>query len=238
MTCFDSQYIRRLTAIQLDSCQAIPLFADNPVPALKGLADAVQTVENTPNIQQPTQNNTKTVKGGTCSKPRGVPTDSGYDWTVTFCGQNPLFEAMAGYKTIDYSGSEIIGWEDVEQTSVTGIALEIVFEPTTDACSGGNALCRAVLIPNLEAWVRGGTNQYNGADVPDLAMTGSTRKDTDVFANYSTSGELPTFLSHWAPKFDDIKTGRSWAYSRQVDCPDVTTYPQDPCRFAALDSES
>lgn len=238
MTCFDSQYIRRLTAFQLDACQALPLTADNPVPALKGLADAVQSVSRSANIDQPANNNTKTVRGGTCSKPRGTPTDSGYDYTITFCGQNPLFEAMAGFKTIDYSGSEIIGWEDKEQNSVTGIALEIVFEPTTDSCVGGDPLCRAVLIPNLEAWVRSGEEQFNGADAPDLVMTGSTRKNTDVFGNYAASGNLPSFLSHWAPKFADIKTGRAWAYSRQISCPDVDTNPQDPCRFVAIDNES
>jgi hypothetical protein len=238
VTCFDSQYIRRLTAFQLDACQALPLFADNPIPALKGLADGVQSVARSSNIDQPQNNNTKTVKGGTCTKPRGTPTDSGYDYTLTFCGQNPLFEAMTGYKTLDYSGTEIIGWEDSVQESVTGVALEIVFEPSGDGCSGGNPQCRAVLIPNLEAWVRSGDEAFNGADAPDLVMTGSTRKGTDVFGNYTTSGALPTFLAHWAPKFADIKTGRSWAYSRMIDCPDVDSFSQDACRFVAIDNES
>ena len=238
MTCFDSQIIRRLTAFQLDSCKALPTTGDNPVPALKGLADNVQNVTVARNLDVPAQNNTKTVKGGTCTKPRSSPTDNGFDYGITFCGANPLFEAMTGYKTLDYSGSEIIGWEDNEIVGITSIALEIVFEPTADACSGGNPLCRAVLIPNLEAWVRSGDTSYDGEQVPDLVMTGTTALDSDVFGNYTTSGELPAFLSHWAPKFADIKTGRSWAYSRLIDCPDVTTYPQDSCRFVALDNES
>lgn len=238
MTCFDSQIIRRLTAFELDACGAIPLAGTNPVPALKGLADGIQTVARSRNLDVPAQNTTKTVKGGTCTKPRGTPTDNGWDYTLTFCGSNPLFEAMTGYKTLDYSGSEIIGWEDVEISAVTAVALEIVFEPTTDSCAGGNPLCRALFVPNLEAWVRGGDETYNGNDVPDLVMTGSTAKDTDAFGNYATSGELPSFLNHWAAKFDDIKTGRSWSYSYQIDCPDVTTYPQDQCRFAGIDNES
>lgn len=238
MTCFDSQIIRRLTAFQLDECKALPLTGDNPIPALKGLEDAVQSVSRARNLDTPANNNTKTVKGGTCTKPRTSPTDNGYDYTVTFCGQNPLFEAATGFKTLDYSGSEIIGWEDNEISAVTSVALEIVFEPTADSCAGGNPQCRALLVPNLEAWQRTGEETYDGEGVPDLVMTGSTALDTDVFANYANSGELPTYLAHWAPKFDDIKTGRSWSYSYQINCPDVTTYTQDACRFVAIDNES
>jgi hypothetical protein len=236
--CYDAQIIRRLTAFRLDACGAIPLFATDPVPALKGLEDAIQNVTRTRNVDQPADNVVKTVKGGVCDKPRGTPTDRGWQYSLTFCGQNPLFENITGYKTLDYSGSEIIGWEDIEITAATAVALEIVFEPTTDDCAGGNPQCRALLVSNLEAWVRSGDEAWDGENVPDLVEAGQTRKSVDVFGNYATSGELPAYLTHWTPKFAHIKTGRSWSYTYLINCPDVDTYPQDPCRFAALDSES
>lgn len=225
-----------MTAFRLDSCGALPLFASDPIPALKGIEEAIQNVTRTRTVDQPADNVVKTVKGGTCSKPRGTPTDRGWTYAVTFCGQNPLFEVLAGYKTLDYSGFEIIGFEDSVIEAATAMALEIIFEPIGTACAGATPQCRALWVPNVEAWVRTGDESYDGEQVPDLVMSGSARKSTDSFGNYTVSGDLPDYLAHWADKFDDIKTGRSWSYNYMVDCPDETT--EDSCRFAAIDSQS
>jgi hypothetical protein len=234
--CFDSQIIRRLTAFRLDSCGALPLFASDPVPALKGLETAIQNVTRTRTVDQPADNVAKTIKGGTCDKPRGTPTDRGWTYAMTFCGQNPLFETLAGHKTLDYSGAEIIGFDDAVIEAATAMALEIIFEPVGSACAGGAPQCRALFVPNVEAWVRSGDESYDGEQVPDLAMSGSARKGVDAFGNYSTSGELPTFLTHWTPKFDDIKAASAWSYNRMIDCTDEPT--EDSCRFVAIDSQS
>lgn len=237
MSCFDSQVIQRMTAFALDSCGRIPTDVENDTPALKGLADAIQTVVNARQVDVPTDNTAKVISGRTCSKPRGTPTDRGFSYTLTFCGQNPLFEVITGYKTLDLDGEDIVGWEDVNISAQTNIALEIIFTPSADACAAGEApQCQALLIPMLEQWVRGGDNTYNGSDVPDLVMTGQTRLNANLFGNYADVGDLPTYLSAWAPKFDDIATGRAWAYTRLVDCPEDDT--ESPCVFSPIETAS
>lgn len=231
MTCYDSQVIQRLTAIQLDECGRIPTTG---TPALKGLAGAIQNVTRTRQVDVPTDNITKTVNGGTCVKPRATPTDRGYSYGLTFCGGNPIFEVVVGYKTLDLNGAaEITGWEDVELTGSPKVALELIFTPSTDACAGGEAAsCIAVLVPLLEQWVRSGDETFDGQTVPDLVMTGQTALSANLFANYATAGELPEWLAHWAPKFDAIGTGRSWAYTALVECPEADT--NSPCELVAV----
>lgn len=233
MSCYDSQVIERLTAIRLDACGRIPLVVDDPTPALKGLADAIQTVTRTRQMDVPTSTIVKTVNGGTCTKPRPNPTDRGFSYALAFCGQNPLFEVLAGYKTLDLSGADIVGWEDIGITVLPKLALEVIFTPSADACVPGAApQCIAVLIPELEQWVRSGDEAFNGDATPDLTMTGQTAKNANLFQNY-TAGTLPGYLAHWQPKFADIATGRSWAYTRLIDCP-VADGSEDPCTLVAL----
>lgn len=233
MTCYDSQVIQRLTAIRLDSCGRIPLTADDATPAIKGLADAIQQVTRSRQIDLPTATVTKTVAGGTCTKPRPNPTDRGFNFGLTFCGGNPIFEVITGYKTLDLDGADIVGWEDVNVSTQAKVALEIIFTPSADTCAAGEEpQCIAVLVPLLEQWVRSGDETYNGDDVPDLVMTGSTTLSANLFSNYS-SGTLPGYLSHWADKFDDIATGRSWIYTRLIDCP-TDDSSEDPCTLVAL----
>lgn len=237
MTCFDSQVIRRMTAFALDECGRIPTSVENATPTIKGLADTIQTVVRTRNVDIPADNTTKVVSGRTCSKPRGTPTDNGFSYTLTFCGQNPIFEAIAGYKTLDYDGEDIVGWEDNEISTQTNVALEIIFTPSTDACAVGEAAqCQALLIPMLEQWVKGGDDTFNGTDVPDLVMTAQTRKNANLFGNYATVGELPTYLGTWATKFDDIGTGRSWSYTWLTDCPEEDT--ESSCVFSPIETGS
>lgn len=237
MTCYDSQVIRRMTAFQLDECGRIPTEGENATPALKGLEDAIQTFTRTRQVDIPADNITKTVSGRTCTKPRANPTDRGYSVALTFCGGNPIFEAVTGYKTLDLDGVTIVGWEDRELTGTNRVALEVIFEPSTDACAGGEAAqCIAVLIPFLEQWVKSGDEVTDGEQIPDLQMTAQTALSKNLFANYVNAAALPEFLAHWAPKFDDIATGRSWTYSRLIDCPEVETY--DACVLVAVDSES
>lgn len=238
MTCFDSQVIRRMTAIQLDACGRIPLEGENATPALKGLKGGIQTFTRTRQVDQPADNITKTVGGGTCTKPRPTPTDRGYQMSLTFCGANPVFEAITGYKTLDLSGSDIVGWEDRELTGTNKVALEIIFEPSTDACAGGEAAqCIAVMVPFLEQWIKSGDETADGETIPDLQMAAQTALSENLFANYNDSSELPAYLAHWADKFDDISTGRSWMYSYLIDCPTVDA-TEDPCALVALDAAS
>lgn len=233
MTCFDSQVIQRLTAIRLDACGRIPLTGDDATPALKGLSSSIQQVVRTRQIDLPTTTVTKTVSGGTCTKPRPNPTDRGFSYALTFCGGNPLFEVFAGYKTLDLTGAEIVGWEDVNVAAQAKIALEIIFTPSSDSCAGGAAAqCIALLVPMLEQWVRSGDETYNGDAVPDLVMTGQTTLSANLFANFS-AGTLPGYLAHWQSKFNDIATGRSWSYTRFIDCP-VDDPSETSCEFAAL----
>ena len=237
MTCFDSQVIRRMTAIQLDECGRIPTDGENAAPALKGLHDAIQTFTRTRQIDQPTDNFTKVVSGRTCTKPRPTPTDRGYQVGLTFCGGNPVFEALTGYKTLDLSGEDIIGWEDRELTGTNRVALEVIFEPSVDACAGGGAAqCIAVLIPFLEQWIKSGDETADGETIPDLQMTATTALSGNIFANYANGGALPAYLDHWAPKFDDIATGRSWMYSYLIDCPTVGV--EDPCDLVSINAAS
>lgn len=237
MTCFDTQVIRRMTAFQLDECGRIPTDIENANPALKGLEDAVQTFTRTRNVDIPADNFTKVVSGRTCSKPRPSPTDRGYQIALTFCGGNPVFEAITGYKTLDLVGEDIVGWEDRELTGTNRVALEVIFEPSVDACAvGESAQCIAVLIPQLEQWVKSGDETADGETVPDLQMQAQTALNANLFANYATVAELPTYLGHWAPKFDDINTGRSWTYTRLIDCPTVVA--SDGCTLSAIEDGS
>lgn len=233
MTCFDSQVIRRMTAIQLDECGRIPLTG---TPALKGMEDAIQTFTRTRNVDIPADNFTKVVSGRTCTKPRPSPTDRGYQVAVTFCGGNPVFEALTGYRTLDFDGDDIVGWEDRELTGTNRVALEVIFEPSVDSCAEGAAQCIAVLIPQLEQWVKSGDEVADGETVADLQMAAQTALNANLFSNYANSGELPTYLAHWAPKFDDIGTGRSWVYTRLIECP--TVIPAGGCTLTAIDEGS
>jgi len=230
MTCYDSQIIERLTIIQLDSCGAIP---DTGTPALKGLEETIQNVTRTRQVDLPADNRTKTVNGGTCVKPRATPIDRGFSYGITTCGANPLLEVITGYKSLDLNGSsEITGWEDIELTGSPKAALEIIFTPSADSCDGGAApKCIAVLIPMLEQWVRSGDESYDGSNIPDLVMTGQTALSANLFSNY-TQGALPAWLDHWDAKFNDIATGRSWAYTALIDCP--TASVQDACTLVAI----
>jgi len=233
MSCYDSQVIQRLTAIRLDECGRIPLVADDPKPAIKGLSEGIQTLTRTRQMDVPTTTIVKTVNGGTCTKPRPNPTDRGFSFALLFCGQNPLFEVLAGYKTLDLTGATITGWEDVAITSLPKLALEIVFTPSASACEGGaDPQCIAVLIPGMEQWVRSGDEVFNGDDTPDLTMTGQTAKNPNLFQNY-TSGTLPPYLTHWSSKFADVGTGRSWVYTKLITCP-VEDPSEDPCTLVAL----
>lgn len=237
MGCYDSQVINRISLFELDACGRIPLVADNATPALKNIQTQIDTVTRTRNVTAATTDERKLVDGSTCTKPRGTPTDSGYTYTFTFCGGNPVFEAAVGYKLLDYDGEDLVGWEDIALTGITIAAMEIVFEPTSDACVVGESpQCLAVLIPKLESWVQSGDQTVDGEGTPDLVMAGTTAKSANLFGNYANSGELPEFLSHWAPKFADIALGRSWTISRFIDCPDAGT--EDPCVFVAMDSAS
>lgn len=233
MSCYDSQVIQRLTAIRLDDCGRIPLVGDDGTPAIKGLAGGIQTVTRTRQMDVPTTTIVKTVNGGTCTKPRPNPTDRGFSFALAFCGQNPLFEVLAGYKTLDVTGPDITGWEDVSITALPKLALEIIFTPSADACvAGTDPSCIAVLIPALEQWVRSGDEVFNGDDTPDLTMTGQTALNANLFQNY-TSGTLPGYLTHWSSKFTAIETGRSWVYTKLITCP--TDDPsEDPCELVAL----
>lgn len=237
MTCFDSQVIQRLTVFTLDECGRIPTTVAEPTPALKGLADSILTVVRTRNVDVPTATPQKVISGKSCTKPRASPTDNGFGYTFTFCGQNPLFEVATGYKTLDMAGPDIIGWEDVQVSTQSNVAVEIVFTPSSDACEIGQApQCQALLIPKIEQWVRGGDDTFNGADIPDLVMTGQTALNKNLFTNYANAAALPAYLAHWAPKFADVATGRSWSYTRFIDCP-----PEDlesPCEFSAMNTGS
>ena len=238
MTCFDGQLIRRLTLIQLDECAAIPLVGESATPAVKGLAGEVQTFTTTRQVDQPADNRVKVVTGATCSKPRPAPTDRGIQVQLLFCGGNPVVEAAAGYKTLDLDGSDIVGFEDPELTGTNNVLLEVIFEPTLDSCSGGgSSQSLAVLFPYLEQWIVSGDAVIDGEQVPDLQVTAQTANGSNPFTNYNNSGELPTYLSHWADKFDDIATGRSWRYSYLIDPPTIDT-SEEPCAFAAIDSAS
>lgn len=237
MTCFDSQVIERLTLIRLDACGRIPLVGDDPTPALKGLAGAIQTLGRTRNVNIPTPTITKTVNGRTCTKPRPSPTDTGFAYTLTFCGANPLAEVVAGYKTLDLSGADIIGWEDVNISGSPKAALEVVFSPSVDACTAGEAAqCQAVIVPLLESWVRSGNEDHNGEAVPDLVLTAQTSLGSNLFGNFTDAAQMASlapYLAHWQPKFADISTGRSWAYTRLIDCPTADD-TEDPCVLVAL----
>lgn len=237
MTCYDSQVIRRMTVFQLDECGRIPLSGENATPAIKGLETAVQTFTRTRNVDIPADNFTKVVSGGTCSKPRPNPTDRGYQVALTFCGGNPVFEAATGYKTLDLNGSVIEGWEDRELTGTNKVALEVIFEPSVDSCDVGSAQCIAVLFPYLEQWVKSGDETADGETVPDLQMQAQTALSSNLFSNYADNTELPTYLAAWSDKFDDIGTGRSWAYTRLVDCPTVTP-GFTGCEFVAVEDGS
>jgi len=234
VTCFDSQVIRRMTAFQLDECGRIPTLIQNPTPALKGLEDAIQTFVRTRQVDTPADAVTKTVSGRTCKKPRPNPTDRGYQIAITFCGANPVFEAVTGYRTLDIVGSAIVGWEDRELTGTNRVALEVIFEPSTDACAGGAAAqCIAVLIPFLEQWVKSGDETADGETVPDLQMQAQTALSKNLFANYANAAALPVYLAHWAPKFAAIATGRSWMYSYLITCPVV--FPKSGCTLTPID---
>ncbi len=239
MTCFDSQVIRRMTVFVLDECGRIPTDIENDTPALKGLADAIQTLEITRNVDIPTTTPTKVVSGRTCNKPRPNPTDNGFSYAITFCGSNPLFEAATGYKTIQYDGEDIVGFIDVNIAGTTSVALEIIFEPTSDSCvPGEQPQCRAVLIPRLEQWAQTTAATYNGDDVPDLVMTGQSAVSASIFGNYSTVGELPTYLSAWADEdtFEAINDGVGWQYTRFIDCPPEDT--ESACVFSPIETGS
>lgn len=238
MGCYDAQVIQRITAIRLDECGRIPLVGSNPTPALKGLETDLQTFGLSRQVELAPDNRTKLVNGGTCSKPRGTPTDSGYSSTLTFCGGNPVFEAIVGYKTLDLFEGNIVGFEEVELTGATNVALEVIFKPSADACEpGADPKCIALLIPMLESWIKSGEQNYNGNDVPDLAMTGTTRLNKNLFGNYLNDTELPAYLAHWAPKFAAVGTGRAWTYTYLIDCPDDEG-EHDPCQLVALDEGS
>lgn len=231
MSCYDSQQIQRLTAIRLDACGRIPLVADDAAPAIKGLAGGIQTLTRSRQMDVPTTTYVKTINGGTCSKPRPNPTDRGLSYALNFCGQNPLFEVLAGYKTLNLSGSTIIGWEDVAITQLSKLALEIIFTPSADACQVGvTPKCIAVLIPMTEQWVKSGDEAFNGDDTPDLTMTGQTAKNGNIFDNYAT---LPGYLLHWTSSKTAIATGRSWQYTALIDCP-VHDPSEDACELTAL----
>lgn len=225
MTCFDAQVIRRMTAYVLDGCGRIQ---DTGNAAIYNLQDSMLTIGRARNVTAATRNTLKLVTGATCSKPAGCPTDDGFTWTLTFCGNNPAFKAATGYMTLDTDGDDIIGWEDAVVTCGAKIALEIIFEPVTNACvAGAEEQCQALLIPSIEGWLLSGDETYNGETVPDMIMTGTTALNALLFDNYAVDS-LPDELEHWVDKFADIETGRSWSYSRLVDCPTVDD-TLDPC---------
>lgn len=233
MSCYDSQVIQRITAIQLDECGRIPLTGDNPTPVLKGLAATITNVTRSRQVDLPTETVLKAVNGGTCVKPLPSPTDRGYNYTLTFCGENPLFEVITGYKTLDLDGVDIEGWEDSAVTTAAKVALEIIFTPSADSCAGGGAAqCRALLIPLIEQWVRSGDETYDGEVTPDLVMSARTTKSSNLFANYGSGAAIPAWLSHWSTKYADIATGRAWSYNRFIDCPAEDT--GDACVLVAL----
>lgn len=234
MGCYDSQIINRITLFTLDACGRIPATGDV---AVKNLQSQIDTVARARAVTAPTVDERKLVDGSTCTKPRGTPTDSGYTYTFTFCGMNPVFEAAVGYKLIDYDGDEIVGWEDIALTGITAAAAEIVFEPSVDACTvGEDPQCMAVLIPKLESWVQSGDQTNDGEGTPDLVMAGSTAKNANVFQNFVNGAGLPEFLAHWSDKYADIALGRSWAITRLIDCP--TSEPANPCSFVGIDDAS
>jgi hypothetical protein len=230
MTCFDRQYIRRVTAIALDDCGRI---AATPATGtvIKGLADTLQSVAFTRNVDVPQQTVTKKVNGGTCTQPFPTPTDRGFSTALTFCGIHPVFESITGYKRLDMNGSTITGWEDSNITGNPKVALEIIYESSADACTGGTVPCFAQIIPAIVQWVRSGDETYNGTDVPALVMTGQALLNGNLFDNY-TSATLPPWLSHWAPKFNDIQTGRAWSTSAVITCPAADTH--DSCVLTTI----
>lgn len=232
MGCFDSQVIRRMTAFVLDDCGKIPAVGTNPRPALKGIANTIQTVQRTRNVTQPTVSTTKVVTGRSCSKPLATPTDNGFTYQLTFCGANPVFESAVGYTTLKTSGLTITGWDDAQIAGQTNIALEIIFQPSASACAGGSPQCRALLVPLLQQWVSNGNELYNGSDVPDLQMTGTTVLNANVFSNYGSGAGLPSSLAHWSGRYADIAAGDKWGYSTLITCPAEDT--QDGCHYSGV----
>lgn len=231
MTCFDRQVIQRVTAIALDDCGRIPTVGAEPTPALKGLAGSLQGVQLTRQIDVPQTPVTKTVDGGSCTKPRPSPTDRGYSVQLQFCGMNPVFESLTGYKTLDMAGANVTGWEDIEITTQSKVAIEIVFTPSADSCAGGSVQCYGLLLPLCEQWVRSGDETYDGETVPDLIVTGQTALNEHLFDNYA-QGSLPAWLDHWDPKHADIQLGRAWSTSRLITCPAADS--NDPCVLVAI----
>lgn len=236
MGCFDSQVILRATAYLLDDCGRIPAVGVTPAPAIKGLANVLQTIQRTRQVTQPTANTTKVVTGRSCQKPLATPVDNGFSYQLTFCGANPAFESAVGYTTLVSAGSTISGWDDAQIAGQTNIALEIVFRPSASACSGVTPQCRALLIPQLQQWVNNGNELFNGSDVPDLQMTGTTVLNPNIFFNYGSGGGLPTALSHWSGRYAAIALGAKWGYSTFLTCPAEDT--QDGCHFSGVDSAS
>lgn len=232
MTCFDRQYIRRVTAIALDDCGRIPLVGDVAKPAIKGLADALTSVAFTRNVDIAQQTVLKKVTGGTCTQPLPTPTDRGIAIGLTFCGTHPVFESIVGYKRLDMNGTTITGWEDSNISTNAKVALEVVWESSADACTGATVQCYATLVPQLIQWVRSGDETYNGTDVPPLVMTGTTQLSSHLFDNYANAAALPAWLSHWGPKFNDIQLGRAWATSAVITCPAADA--NDSCALIAI----
>lgn len=238
MSCFDSQVIQRITAIALDECGRIPTTEQVAAPAIKGLKECITNVTRSRQVDQPAEQVIKNVAGGTCQKPRPSATDRGYNYTVTFCGSNPVFEAITGYKTLIFDGANIVGWRDRQLSGVTKVALEIVFFPSADACVGeGDIQTPALLIPLLETWVRSGDEAYDGENVPDLQMSASTSLNRQLFANFANAAALPTYLAHWAPEFTAIGAGADWSYTLLIDQP-AEEPDANCCALVALDEAS
>lgn len=230
--CFSAQVIQRATLIGLDDCGRIPATG---LTAIKGLEDGLITVGRTHNVTQATDNTVKTVNGKSCTKQRGCPTDSGYTYTLTFCGNNIAAQALAGLVKLDLdAGGNVIGYEDTKFSCPLPMALEIIFKPlaATSCAAGATAQCRAMIVPYLTSWATSGDETYNADTTPDLVMTGETVVSKNLFANFANAAALPAFLSHWGPKFADIGTGRAWSYNRMVTCPAASN--GDPCAIVAL----
>lgn len=225
MTCFDAQVIRRMTAYSLDGCGRIQ---DTGNAAIYNLQDSLLSWGRTRTVTAATRTTQKLVTGATCSKPVGCPTDEGYTYTFTFCGNNPTFLAAIGYATLDTDGDDVVGWEDSVAACGQKLALEVIFEPVSNACvAGAEEQCRAVLIPAISGFLITTDETYNGETVPDMVVTGLAELNLLLFDNYPDD-QLPDELEHWTDKYDDIATGRSWSYNRLVDCPTIDT-TQSPC---------
>jgi hypothetical protein len=222
MACPNPQLIREINIYALDGCGRIVTGSKSALTTL-----AFQNISWKDKITAATTTTKTNVAGKTCDTTTTCPIDEGLDLTFGTCGQNWALSALLGTGRLALStAGDVVGFDRTDVSCTASVAVEVIFEPDVDACSGTSTTdtCLAVLFPNIHAWSKTSDATYDGKSKPDDTWTGIARKNGRLFAN-----GLPTELGHWNAYTADIAKGDAFSITREVPCPDAK--PEGSCEL-------